>query len=226
MARRTTGATSRSPRSRCATSCSPPGDGARSTLGAEHAAALAQVALGRDAVRSCGHRGGVRLGRHRARHRPPARRTGRRRQARDRCRCCSPTTTSTGRRTPDRARSPQRRAGCSSPPDPGSGSTRSRTADVVLVPGLAVSPTGDAPRARRRVLRPGAGAGAGRDAAWRSCSTTTRSASTCPPSPTTWRSGYALTGAGSWSCLRAPSEVSPPASAPAGPRPPPRRPRG
>ena len=50
-----------------------------------------------------GHRGGVRLGRQRARHRPAARRAASP-PARGCCsRCCCPTTTSTGRRTPARA---------------------------------------------------------------------------------------------------------------------------
>ena len=89
-----------------------------------------------------GHRGGVRLDRDRARHRPAARRAGRRRQAGAPAGACCPTSTWTGRRTPGRAR--WRRPGwaCSSRSGPRLGVDAVATADVVLVPGLAVSPDG------------------------------------------------------------------------------------
>ena len=69
----------------------------------------------------------------------------------------------------------------------GSGVDAIATADAVLVPGVAVSPDGDAARAAA------AGATTGRSAGCRSapspacCSTTARSASTSPPSRTTGR---------------------------------------
>lgn len=63
-----------------------------------------------------------------------------------------------------------------------------RTADVVLVPGLAVSPPATASGAAvGRTTGRWRGCPPGRP--WPSCSTTTRSGSPCRPTPTTWRWG-------------------------------------
>ena len=68
----------------------------------------------------------------------------------------------TGRRTTARSRWRRPGSGCSSRPRRRSGVDAIAHADVVLVPGLAVSPDGRPARQGRRLLRPGARPGAGR----------------------------------------------------------------
>ena len=76
-------------------------------------------------------------------------------------RCCCPTATSTGRRTTATRRWPRRGSACWSRTGPRLGAEAVATADAVLVPGLAVSPTGlrlgRGGGSYDRALRPGAG---------------------------------------------------------------------
>ena len=106
------------------------------------------------------------------------------------------------------ARWPPRASGCSSRSGARLGVDAVRDADVVLVPGLAVSPAGDRLGPRRRLLRPGAGP-RGRPARRACCSTTTRSGSTCPSSRTTGRSPHAVTPAGVHALARRPPLTGP-----------------
>ena len=139
----------------------------------------------------------------RARHLRAARRAAGGRQAGDRAGACSPTSTSTGRRTTGRTRWSRPGSACSSRPTPRLGVDAVATADVVLVPGLAVSTSGDrlgqGGGCYDRALGPGA---VGTPSSC--CCTTARSASTSPSSRTTARSP--------------PPSPPPPASCPALPR--------
>ena len=83
-------------------------------------------------------------------------------QAGDAAGACCPTSTSTGRSTPAPSSLAPARRGLLEPVGPRLGVDAVATADVVLVPGLAVVADRPAARPGRRLLRPGAGPGAGR----------------------------------------------------------------
>ena len=136
-----------------------------------------------------GHRGGVRLDRHRARHhRAAGDRWSRAGQAGRPAGACCPTSTSTGRSTAGRRRSPPRGWACSSRSARASASTRSPPPTSCSSPASPCLAHRRPDGPRRRLLRPRPRPASPSAPPSGCCSTTTRSASTSPSSPTTARS--------------------------------------